>query len=56
LFVVLVKWQATHISGLQVKAMLCLGSRDVDTKFKLMMMNYTKKMNNCSTPRELSVA
>jgi hypothetical protein len=56
LFVVPVKWQAKYISGLQVKAMLCLGSRDVDTKFKLIVMNYTKKMNNCIAPRKLSVA
>jgi len=36
--------------------MLCLGSRDVDTKFKLMVMSYTKRMNNYSAPRKLSVA
>jgi len=52
LFVVPIKWQATYRNGLQVKAMLVLGSRDVDTKFKLMVMNYAKKMSNCSAPRK----
>jgi len=56
LFVVPVKWQVTYRNGLQVKAMLCLGSHDVDTKFKLMVMNYAKKMCNYSASRKLSVA